>query len=71
MNSEAKRWLSPSEKILINFTEGAELLSISRPTLYRLAKIDGFPVVRIGSALRIKRNELSTWFEAHREVLQE
>ena len=59
-----------TEKILVDFTEGAELLSISRPTLYRLAKIDGFPVVKVGSRRLLKREGLATWFETHGEALQ-
>lgn len=70
MKDEIKRRMAPSEKILVNFTEGAELLSISRPTLYRLAKIEGFPVVKIGSRLLIRRKELAPWFDAHSEILQ-
>lgn len=29
-------------------TEAAEVASVSRPTLYRWMKMDGFPVARIG-----------------------
>lgn len=71
MSDNVKRRLSPSEKILVNSTEGAALLSISRPTLYRLAQIEGFPVVRIGSRTLFKRRELAAWFDAHPEVLKE
>ncbi len=70
MSDNLKRQVAPSEKILINSTEGAALLSISRPTLYRLAQIDGFPVVRIGSRTLFKRRELAAWFDTHPEVLQ-
>lgn len=68
MNDKGR--IPTTEKILVDFTEGAALLSISRPTLYRLAKIDGFPVVKVGSRRLLKREGLVTWFETHGEALQ-
>ena len=68
MNDKGR--IPTTEKILVDFTEGAELLSISRPTLYRLAKIDGFPVVKVGSRRLLKREGLVTWFATHGEALQ-
>ena len=70
MSNEEKRRLSPSEKILLDAAEAAEMLSISRPTLYRLMGVDGFPVVKIGTRRLIKRKELSSWVDRHVEVLQ-
>lgn len=40
MSNEAKRRVAPSEKILLDAGEAAEMLSISKPTLYRLMQIE-------------------------------
>ncbi len=38
-------------------------LGISRPTAYELANRRGFPVVRIGRAIRVPREALMRWLE--------
>lgn len=70
MSGENKRRVAPSEKILLDAGEAAEMLSISKPTLYRLMQIEGFPVVMIGARRLVKRKELSTWIDQHSEALQ-
>lgn len=70
MSDNMKRRVAPSEKILLDAGEAAEMLSISKPTLYRLMQIDGFPAVKIGSRRLIKRRELSSWVDQHAEALQ-
>lgn len=34
-------------------TEAAEVASVSRPTIYRWMRLEGFPVARIGGCTRI------------------
>lgn len=70
MSDNMKRRVAPSEKILLDAGEAAEMLSISKPTLYRLMQIEGFPVVMIGARRLVKRKELSTWIDQHSEALQ-
>jgi excisionase family DNA binding protein len=40
-----------------------QLLGISRPKAYDLAKRRGFPVVRFGRALRVPRDALMRWLD--------
>lgn len=70
MSYNMKRRVAPSEKILLDAGEAAEMLSISKPTLYRLMQIEDFPAVKIGSRRLVKRRELSAWVDQHAEVLQ-
>ena len=42
-------------------TEAAEVASVSRPTLYRWMKMDGFPVARIGGCTRIPAEAFKQW----------
>lgn len=41
------------ERLAYTPTEAAEVASVSRPTIYRWMKMDGFPVARIGGCTRI------------------
>lgn len=49
------------EKIAISVTEAAELLGLSRPTVYKLMRRDDFPVLRIGTRTLIHRAKLEEW----------
>lgn len=44
-------------------TEAAEVASVSRPTLYRWMKMDGFPVARIGGCTRIPAEAFKQWID--------
>lgn len=70
MSENVKRRVAPSEKILLDAGEAAAMLSISKPTLYRLMSIEGFPVVKIGTRRLVKRRELAAWVDQHAEALQ-
>lgn len=39
----------------------AKVAEVSRPTIYRWMKIDGFPVFRIGGCTRIPAEAFSRW----------
>ena len=52
------------EKIMITLEEAAQMLSISRPTLYRWMEMEEFPVVRIGGCVRIPVDALRRWADA-------
>ena len=49
------------EKSMITLEEAAQMLSISRPTLYRWMRINGFPAIKIGGCVRIPVEELRRW----------
>lgn len=49
------------EKLGYSPTKLAELMGVSRPTIYRWMKIDGFPVARIGGCTRIPARAFEAW----------
>ncbi len=53
--------MSTQEKIALSVTEAAQLLNLSRPTLYKLIHSDGFPVMRVGTRTLIHREKLEEW----------
>ena len=53
-----------SEPVLLTVKEVAEMLGLSERTVYRLADMGKMPrPVKIGAAVRLRRNELDTWIE--------
>lgn len=50
-----------SEPLAVSMSEAARLLNVSRPTVYRLAKMQGFPVVRLGGCVRVPVDSLREW----------
>lgn len=56
------------EKIALSVTEAAELLGVSRPTVYKLMHRADFPVLRIGTRTLIHRAKLEEWCAAQAEV---
>ena len=44
-------------------TGAAEVASVSRPTIYRWMKLDGFPVAHIGGCTRIPAGAFRRWLE--------
>lgn len=52
------------EKKVYNTTECAEVLGISRPKMYELARSKGFPSVRIGAKIVIPICKLNEWLDA-------
>ena len=47
--------------LAVNMADAARLLGVSRPTIYRLAKLPGFPAVRLGGCTRVLVDELREW----------
>lgn len=52
-----------TDKLTYNVDELAELLGISRPVAYRLAKTADFPAVWVGRRVLIPREALHRWLE--------
>ena len=60
------------KKIAVSVSEAAELLGLSRPSVYRLIHREDLPVMRIGGRTLIHRRKLEEWAAAqtganHRE----
>lgn len=54
------------DKILLTVGEAAEALGLSRSTVYsQLIHQPGFPVVRLGGSVRVNRQRLQEWADAH------
>jgi excisionase family DNA binding protein len=49
---------APEAPLLLTVTRAAELLGVSRSTLYQLVAAGRVPVVRLGRAVRVPRREL-------------
>lgn len=53
-----------TEKILLNISETAEVLGLSRATVYNtLLSREDFPVVRLGGSVRVNREKLQQWVD--------
>lgn len=50
-----------TDKAILTITDVAELLCISRPTVYQLIRRDDFPSFRIGNRTRVSRAALDAW----------
>ena len=50
-----------SERLAYSLTETAEVLGVSRPTVYALIKQPGFPVFQIGSRKLVSVDGLREW----------
>ena len=50
-----------SEKLTLSITEAAAVLGLSRPTVYRLVRSEGFPAFRVGTRTLIPRAGLERW----------
>ena len=51
----------PIEPIAVNMTQAAALLGVSRPTMYALARSEGFPAVKIGGRVLVSVDGLREW----------
>lgn len=59
--------MNPNDKIALNVTDVAQMLGLSRPTVYKLCNREDFPVFRIGGRVLIPREKLKAWIEAQAE----
>ena len=53
--------MTTAEPVAVNITQAAQMLGVSRPTVYRLAKLPGFPVVHLGGCTRVLVDDLREW----------
>lgn len=57
------------ERILLTYEETGHLLRISKRTVERMVGRGELPIVRVGSAPRIRRVDLDAWIESSRMYL--
>lgn len=49
------------EKLALTPSQAATAASVSRPTIYRWMRLEGFPVARIGGCTRIPAEAFRNW----------
>lgn len=49
---------------LLTVAQAAELLAVSRPTIYRLVRNQGLPVVRITADIRFRPDDIEAWLDS-------
>lgn len=49
------------ERIAYTPTTAAKVAEVSRPTIYKWMRLDGFPVARIGGCTRIPARAFEMW----------
>jgi excisionase family DNA binding protein len=53
---------------LLTVAQAADLLAVSRPTIYRLVRSAGLPAVRPSGDLRFREEDIAQWLEDRRVV---
>ena len=56
------------DKLAYSLTETAQVLGVSRPTVYELIKQPGFPVFQIGGRKLVSVEGLRDWIRSQTEV---
>lgn len=51
-----------NERIGISIDEAAKMLNVGRNLMLEIAKIDGFPAIRLKRKIIINKKELPQWF---------
>lgn len=58
------------DKLAYSITETAQVLGVSRPTVYALIKQPGFPVFQIGGRKLVSVEGLRDWVRSQAEVAE-
>lgn len=56
-----------AEQIAYTITQAAQLVGVSRPTMYKWINKAGFPVVRLDGCVRIPAKAFERWLEQQAE----
>lgn len=56
-----------ADKLAYSTAEAAEVLGVSRPTVYTLMRRTGFPAFKVGSRTLISAEGLRAWVQAQAE----
>jgi len=59
------------EPLLITVADAAEMLKISRTTLYDMIRYESFPVVRFGKLVRVNPKKMQEWLEQREQEAEE
>lgn len=54
--------------LLLNMKQVGEILGLSKDRTYRLPHIKGFPILRLGNALRVPRDKFFEWVDTQSEL---
>ena len=63
-----KKAITPAEKIALTVPEVADMLSLSKPTVYNLIHTAGFPAFKVGGRTLISRVALEEWVRKQAEA---
>lgn len=55
------------EKIAISVPEAAKLMSVSKPKMYELIHMEGFPAVKLGGRTLVPLDGLKAWMQSQVE----
>ncbi len=61
--------LGAPQPLLLNVTQVAKTLSLSRTKVYALIATEGLPVVRFGRSVRVSPASLQRWLEQREQTL--
>lgn len=59
-----------TERLAYTPTEAATAAGVSRPTIYRWMRMEGFPVARIGGCTRIPTQAFKEWLNIQAGVIE-
>lgn len=59
--------MNDNAKIAVSVPEAAELLGVSVPTVYQLARRADFPAFKVGARTLISRQRLELWVQQQAE----
>lgn len=55
------------EKLTLSIPEAAELLGVGTTKMYQIARIKGFPAIRVGKRVLVSAKKLPIWVEEQAE----
>ena len=47
--------------LAVTMSQAAQMAGVSRPTVYRWAKLEGFPVLHLGGCTRVLVSDFEAW----------
>ena len=57
-----------TESIAISLSQAAQLIGVSRPTIYQYAKRNDFPAFKVGGRVLVSVDGLKAWVNQHAGV---
>lgn len=56
------------EKLTLSAAEAAKIIGVSRATMYKMMKAQGFPTVQFGKRILVSRKGLERWVEEQSKI---